>query len=347
MRPEELARQYHDLRALYDSGRMSQDDFLSACAELMAEDDAGTWWAVDATGQLLRHDPATQAWLPAEPAAGRGSRAAERVDPKHAAPRGSGTAGGGVSPPSGQSTAGAGAAPVMPPVLPLFDPASLTNIAIVFGASLVISWAGWNLLMAVPVSINALIPTGSCANYTPKTFGMYVCSAFVGLSVVFGSLVLAMAMILLRKPITALINKLNAAVPQKYRSVMPAIAAAVFFAVVWSGSHYATGSSVGIVSHRAFPALVGVLVHLTIYYGPAFMARFPGVFDARDRLPKLTRWLVMFFVPTGLSLLLTFQERVSNEAFKQQFVVIVGMLVAYVILTPRPTAGVAAQGGAR
>jgi len=338
MRPDGLVRQYQELRVSYDKGALSQEAFLSACEGLMAQDDEGTWWAVDATGQLLRHDPTTDTWQPAASAGETGGR----VPPGNTAP-----APAAAGPPPLQVSAAGSFFPAQPPPPALFDPASLKNIGIVFGASLVISWLGWNLLMALPMAINALIPTGSCSNYVPKTFGMYVCSAFVGLSVVFGSLVLAVAMILLRKPITAAINKLNASVPDQYRSVMPAIAAAVFFAVVWSGSHYATGHSVGIVSHRAFPALVGVLVHLTIYYGPSFMARFPGLFDTRDRLPKFTRWMVMLLVPTGLSLLLTFQERVTNEAFKQQFVVIVGMLVAYVILTPRPGAGVAAQGGAR
>jgi hypothetical protein len=326
MRPEDLVRHYRELKASCDSGRISQERFLIACEGLMAQDDAGNWWAVDATGQLLRHDPGSATWQPAT-AAGDARPWRTGAVPGSAAP----------------------AATVRPadPPPPLLDPASLTTIGIVFGASLVISWLGWSFLMALPMAINALIPTGSCSNFVPKTFGMYVCSAFVGLSVVFGSLVLAVAMILLRKPITAAINKLNAAVSEKYRSVMPAIVAAVFFAVVWSGSHYATGHSVGIVSHRAFPALVGVLVHLTIYYGPPFMARFPRLFESRDRLSKFSRWMLMLLVPTGLSLLLTFQERVTNEAFKQQFVVIVGMVLAYVILTPRPGAGAANPGAAR
>ncbi|GGD24826.1 hypothetical protein [Sinisalibacter lacisalsi] len=332
MRPEDLVGQYEDLRASYEGGGMSHDAFLAECEGLMALDEAGTWWAVDASGQLLRHDSVSDTWQPGRLNAGASGPWAVRGGGKAPAPETGSTTSREPAPTRLTTSANA------PAFSSLFDKESLTNIAIVFGVSLVISWLGWGLLMILPVSINALIPTGGCSGYAPKTFGMYVCSAFVGLSVVFGSIVLAMVMILLRKPITAVINKLNATVPQQHRSVMPAIVAAVFFAIVWSGSHYDTGYSVGIVSHRAFPAIVGVLVHLTIFYGPTVMQRFPAVFDARDRLSKPLRWVSLFLIPTGLSLLLTFQERVSNEAFKQQFVVIVGMLAAYVLLTPRPGA---------
>lgn len=187
----------------------------------------------------------------------------------------------------------------------------------------------------MPQAINTVIPTGGCTSFSPASVGMYICSAFVGLRVVFGSLVLAVVLLILRKPITVLVNAINQAAPAQYRSILPAVVAAVFFAVVWSGSHASTGNLWGVLPHRAFPAVVGALTQIAMTWGPAFMARHAALFDLRDKLSKLTRWLIVFIAPTAVSLVITAQQRVSNEAFKQQFVVIVGMVIAYLVMTPR------------
>lgn len=236
----------------------------------------------------------------------------------------------GTSPPSATAEA---ASPPEP--LAARAKASATMFGLAFLLSLAISWLGWSLLAVVPLAINGVIPTGSCTGFQPASIGMYLCSALVGLRVVFGSLVLAVVMVILRKPIMAAVGLINKAVPEAFRSVLPAVVAAVFFAVVWSGSHAATGDLKGILPHRAFPALVAVFVQATMVWGPTVMARLSLVFRARDVLPKLFRWVLVVLVPMAFSLWITAEDRVSNEAYKQQLVVLVGMAAAWVLMTPR------------
>lgn len=351
MRPEKLIGEYQSLRAAYEAGQHSEEEFNAACDDLMAEDDEGHWWSVNSNGQLLFYDDAASQWV-ARAAPVSWSRKAP--PPKPARVQSLGRSETKKSTPAKASKKEEPKDKPSPDdpklaALAAIDPGkSIWNaLAIVFFASLILSWVGWDILKIVPLTINKLIPTGGCTSFSPASIGMYFCSAFVGLRVVFGSLVLAVLLFFARKPITVVINRINTLLPTSYRSVMPAVLAALFFAIVWSGSHALTGGLWGILPHRAFPALVGVLVHFTMVFGPDFMNRHAGFFDARDRLSTLTRWVLVFIIPTGISLVITLQQRVSNEAFKQQFVVLVGMVVAFIIMTPRSgkLSDLARQGG--
>lgn len=327
MEPEALVRRYDRLRAALDSGAMAQEAFVAACRDLRAQDAEGRWWAVDTAGQLLQHDAARGDWVaaaaPARPPAGRGGRKAKGAR---------------------EATDTAKAAPAPAPAAAATGAVALViGLPVSFAATYLLSDWGWDVFRLLPVQINALLPVGGCTAYTPGTVGMYLCSAFVGLRVMFGSLVLAVLLILLRKPIAAIIGAIGRLLPQVLRGILPAILAGMFFAVVWAGSHYDTGHLVGFMSQRSFPALVGALSFLAIQAGPGLMARAPGLFAARDRLSGFLRWLMVLATPLLVSLVITYEERVSNEALKQQIVVIVGMLVAFVLLTPRPQSG--PQGG--
>ncbi len=354
MRPETLIDKYRTLRAAYDRGQLSEERFAASCEQLMSEDQDGRWWSVDAAGTLSYYDDASGQWV-AHGDAGIGAGPA--TGGKSAGRTGAARAGRSAQPdrsarshqrPESEarpsSAADTGPSSAVPPIEAVGG-----GLVLVFFVSLVLSWIGWDLLKIVPVAINSVIPTGSCTSFSAGSLGMYFCSAFVGLRVVFGSLVLAVVLLMFRKPISAVIKKINQGVPQQHRSLMPAIVAALFFAVVWAGSHDATGDLWGILPHRAFPALVGVFVHLTMSYGPSVIARFSGFFAARDRLGMLTRWGLVFIIPTVVSLAITMQDRVSNEAFKQQFVVLIGMLGAFIIMTPRSgrLSDIAQQAGRR
>lgn len=361
MRPNELLSAYGSLRADFDMGRMSHDALVKACATLMAEDAEGKWWTVDATGRVLTYDQSRKEWIaadlpvperpiserkpvgtpppipqtPEKRARHRSAKLAETetAEKPPVADRPEGPAAPvrvvGAKPRAADSKAES------------IEPATVSQqstvamLAVVFVASLVLSWVGWDILGIVPQAINAVIPTGSCTSFAPASVGMYLCSALVGLRVVFGSLVLAVAMLILRKPITAIVNLINRAVPTQFRSVLPAVIAAGFFAVVWSGSHATTGSLWGILPHRGFAAAVGLFVQITMLWGPGFMTRHATFFGIRDRLPKIFRWGLVIVVPMVVSLFITAEQRVSNEAFKQQFVVLVGMVAAYVLMTPK------------
>jgi len=337
MLPDKLLSEYKKFKTAFEAGDISEADFVASCQALMAEDDAGDWWTIDATGQGLFYNTAQEVWEPRPLPGGRRKKKTRRkakTKSSSAATSGARAKVQAGSKASAISSERRGAAAMGATVMAA-NRGALVSLGVVFGVSLILSWLGWDVLKVVPEMINSLIPTGSCTGFSPGSVGMYFCSGFVALRVVFGSLVLAVVLLFFRKPIAAVISRVNVFVPVSYRSVMPAILASVFFAIIWSGSHTSTGHLWGVLPHRAFPAVVGVMVHLTVFYGPGFMEHFSGFFDMRDRLSKLTRWVLVFLTPMGVSLIITYQERVSNEAFKQQFVVIVGMLAAFIIMTPR------------
>jgi hypothetical protein len=58
-------------------------------------------------------------------------------------------------------------------------------------------------------------------------------------------------------------------------------------------------------------------------------------FDTRDKFPKFVRFLIVIAVPILLSLAITAQERVSQEALKEQFVVVVALITGFMVMAPR------------
>ena len=47
MNPDELLGKYKKILEDYRKKLISQEQFLSACRDLQAQDEKGTWWAVD------------------------------------------------------------------------------------------------------------------------------------------------------------------------------------------------------------------------------------------------------------------------------------------------------------
>ncbi len=65
---DETQAGYRDLKAQFDAGALSEDDFKSRLQELMIQDDQGRWWVIGyETGQWYVHDG--EQWVPAEPPA--------------------------------------------------------------------------------------------------------------------------------------------------------------------------------------------------------------------------------------------------------------------------------------
>ncbi len=62
----EIEARYRDLKAQFDAGTLSEDDFKARLQELMIQDDQGRWWIIGyETGQWYVHDG--EQWAQAEP----------------------------------------------------------------------------------------------------------------------------------------------------------------------------------------------------------------------------------------------------------------------------------------
>jgi len=178
---------------------------------------------------------------------------------------------------------------------------------------------------------------------TPK---MYFCSAGVGLLTMAGPLLLIVAAFYFRKTLSALVRRYARLLPTEAQFLVAPLLATLLFAMSWSGSHFSTGNGMGIMPQTLFPAVIGLFTFAVGRWGPDAQRRLAPFFDLRDRYPMRLRIAAAIVVPIALSLIITAETRVSNTAFKEQLVVLVGLVSGFLALSPRSgnvLAGVAQQ----
>ncbi len=211
----------------------------------------------------------------------------------------------------------------------------LAAAGVVFFLCAIVAAVGWVPLGIPSRIIRMLTPQITCVGLRPGSFDMYVCSAKVGLLIMIGPLILMVAVFLLRGYIAKALEKVNPKLPPDTRFLVAPLIATLIFTLAWTGSHLNTFWQSGLLPHTVFPAVVGLFTFCVARYGPAIQRALVDFFDFRDRYPVWLRFLVAILVPMLISLLITFQERVSEEAFKEQFVVIVALLLGYLAMAPR------------
>lgn len=178
---------------------------------------------------------------------------------------------------------------------------------------------------------------------TPK---MYFCSAGVGILTMAGPILLMVGAFVFRKTLTAFVRRFAAYLPREAQFMVAPLLATLLFAMSWSGSHFATGATMGIIPQRFFPAAIGLFTFAVQRWGGDVQRRLTPFFDLRDRYPTRLRIAAAVVVPLVLSLLITSETRVSNTAFKEQLVVLVGLVSGFLALAPRSgdvLSGVAGQ----
>jgi hypothetical protein len=200
----------------------------------------------------------------------------------------------------------------------------------------VLSIVTWYPLSVPTRLIRAIIPVNlNCTNSTPGSFEMYLCSAGVGLFTIAIPLLSMLVVFIFRKQLMRLIKKLNPKLPEASRFlVMPAFAT-IIFVISWSGAHKDTGLSWGIMPQIAFPAIIGLFTFIITKFGKKMQLSLKSFFDTRDKIPRILRFVIAAAIPMGISLLITYQDRVSFEALKEQFVVLVSLTIGFLVMAPR------------
>ena len=219
------------------------------------------------------------------------------------------------------------------------EPSLLVQIAAVFGVCALVSLVFGRVLGLPAQIIRDILPTGTCTNEVPGTFGMYLCSMKVGMVTVVGPILIMVVIFLLRKPLFAAVPKANERIPIRWQFLLPPVVAAVAFTMSWAGYHVQTWNKTGIMPHSVFPAVIGLFTYAVARFGPEIAHTFESYFHVRDGIPRFLRYMLVIAVPLTVALIITFEERVSNEALKEQFIVLVGLAVAYLLVSPRPDAG--------
>lgn len=207
--------------------------------------------------------------------------------------------------------------------------------AVVFAVCLIVSVVGWTPLSLPPRLVGSIVPEGNCTGEVPQTRGMYLCSVKVASLTMAGPLLVIVGLVVVRRPITAWIKEQTPKLPEEARFLIAPVLATVMFGIAWAGVHYETADLSGILPQRFFPAVVGLFTFAVTRFGPALQQRLQGFFTVRDRFPAALRIVAALLIPVGVSLLITNQERVSDTALKEQFVVLISLCTGYLALTPR------------
>ena len=191
-------------------------------------------------------------------------------------------------------------------------------------------------LFALPLSVvSDILPTKTCSNEIVGTTGMRLCGMQAGLIKMIGPLALGVGVFFARKPLTRWTQTLAKRLPVGLRPLVAPLLAIALFLLVWAGTHSDSSDQSGLLPQKAFPVLIGAYTYAVMQWGPSLQDRMNGFLDVRDQVPFVARLVVTLSVPTLVSLVLTNQERVSDPAFKEQLVVVIGLVLAYLLLVPR------------
>lgn len=215
------------------------------------------------------------------------------------------------------------------------DSSGFLSLLVVLVAGVVLAYILWVPFAQPAVLINDAIGEKTCADKLPGTNAMRTCAAGAAAWKMVGPLAVGVVVFLLRKRLTKAVSKLSAKLQLGARPLVAPTLATLLFLLVWAGAHSKTGGQTGIVPQKAFPAVIGVYTYVVVRYGPALRNKLANFFGKRDRLPMVVRVLITVAVPTAVSLLITNQDRVSKTAQKEQFVVLIGLVLAYLMLSPK------------
>jgi hypothetical protein len=163
---------------------------------------------------------------------------------------------------------------------------------------------------------------------------MFFCAAWAAALTLLGSFLTMLVLFLLRLPLTRLATSLVRPLSPRLRAFILSILAALFFTMVWSGSHpnpRAFGQ-IGLVQQSHFAGLVALFTYITFTCHQGLQQSLAGFFARRDQVSRWRRLAVAMAVPFVLSLLL---RRGYAPALGEQIVVLVSLFLGFLLFTPR------------
>ncbi len=223
------------------------------------------------------------------------------------------------------------------------EPTGLIGAFMVFVAADIVcvigsfDWFSWSLFVIPARLIGLLVNPGECSTLSMGTLAMYACSAKVA-ALTLASPIAAFALLLaMRKWIARRALNVTRLLPVQSQFMVAPLAATIAFAFGWFPVHDQINDDSGLLSQRAFPALVACFTYASNRYGHLVQNALAGTtfFERRDKLPRVGLWLLAALIPLGLSLIVTFQDRVSQAALKEQIVTIIALCIGYLAFTPR------------
>ena len=228
------------------------------------------------------------------------------------------------------------------------EPTGLAAGGVVLVFCVLIARIGWTPLSWLPRYFGRFVPESRCVGHTPGTFMMYVCSAKVAAFTVVGSVLFLLLIVVLRKPLKRLVKLFRSQGAGGADFLIAPLFATLVFTAAWAGVHYSLEQQVGLVSQRMFPVIIGVFTFVMQRYGSLLQRALGPLFTLRDQFPTWIRYPVAFLIPVLFSLIVTFEDRVTEEALKEQQTVLLAMAAGFLVLAPhKPQKSNLGPGGRR
>ena len=212
----------------------------------------------------------------------------------------------------------------------------LVVAAVTTTACVLVSLALWDPFARPSDAIREAIPAAACSGTSGAA--ATVCAFRAAATPLAGPLLLLLVAFIFRKALGTAVNAAKRRFPGP-GSLLAAVLATVVFALSWAGSHAARPTEVGLLPQIVFPALVGFSTYAIGRWGPLAHRTLRWYFDLRDRASMKLRMLVVMAVPTGVSVWLAAGAGSSRAAYNEQLVVLVGIVVGFLIVAPRPGRG--------
>ena len=207
--------------------------------------------------------------------------------------------------------------------------------AAALGVGALTSYLLWPILAIPGKALKDAIPRGNCTTETPGSQSMYLCSVKAGTLTALGPFITIVVAVVFRQPIATQLRKLTKSLPTNSGVLLTPVFATAMFTMVHAAVHDNTADQSGIVPQRMFPALVGLFTFGAGRLAPAVARRYGDAIDARNRVPAVLRIVVALAIPLVSSYLLTNQQRVSDTAFKEQFIALLTLFTSYAAFVPR------------
>ena len=215
------------------------------------------------------------------------------------------------------------------------DPSGLMKAGIIYAITIVICFVGWIPLSWPARYVSTFITAGDCGQYEAGTIIMYFCSAKVAALTMAGPFIITIIVILLRKPLIKVIGKFAEKLPQETHFLTAPLLATLLFTLTWSAVHYQSDDGTGFFSQQYFPVVIGLFTFITSHYSRFLQRLLRTFFDRRDHIRLSFRFGLALLLPLFVSLIITFQARVTATALKEQAVLMLSLFTGYLVLAPR------------
>jgi hypothetical protein len=225
---------------------------------------------------------------------------------------------------------------------PRLTPGQLVSVTL---ACLAVCLIGWLPLSLPSLTLNAVAGNlglwKACGEFRVGSAEMFACSAVVGLTTVaIGPLLITVLLYVFRSQLAAGLRRVLRRWPSTQLLTAPIVATAVFL-VGWSGTHFATPYLLGFgfLPNLLFPAVVGLLTYVLIVLAGPLQRTARVFFSLRDIVPGVLRLVATIALTAALAASWSIQRSpgggdVRDPTTLQQSIVIVGLLIGFVLLTP-------------